>query len=102
MKPATALTGPGSKVVVPSFVVADDAADYESELGVILSKECKDVNEAEAMDYVLGYTACNDISSRKQQFATSQWGFSKSFDTACPVGELPYHPPPPYRLNAVR
>jgi 2-keto-4-pentenoate hydratase/2-oxohepta-3-ene-1,7-dioic acid hydratase in catechol pathway len=38
------------------------------------------------MDYVAGYTAANDMSSRKQQFETSQWGFSKGFDGACPIG----------------
>lgn len=38
------------------------------------------------MDYVAGYTAANDLSSRKQQFETSQWGFSKGFDGACPIG----------------
>jgi 2-keto-4-pentenoate hydratase/2-oxohepta-3-ene-1,7-dioic acid hydratase in catechol pathway len=38
------------------------------------------------MDYVAGYTAANDMSSRKRQFETSQWGFSKGFDGACPIG----------------
>jgi len=38
------------------------------------------------MDYVLGYTACNDVSSRTSQFAQSQWCFSKGFDGSCPLG----------------
>lgn len=37
------------------------------------------------------YTACNDVSSRVQQFATSQWSFSKSFDGACPIGPAFVH-----------
>jgi 2-keto-4-pentenoate hydratase/2-oxohepta-3-ene-1,7-dioic acid hydratase in catechol pathway len=41
---------------VPKFSVAHESADYESELGVVLSKDCKDVSEEEAMDYVLGYS----------------------------------------------
>lgn len=38
------------------------------------------------MDYVLGYTAANDVSSRTSQFAQSQWCFSKGFDGSCPIG----------------
>ena len=44
------------------------------------------MSEEQAMEYVAGYVASNDVSSRKKQFETSQWGFSKGFDTACPIG----------------
>lgn len=37
-------------------------------------------------DISSSYTACNDVSSREAQFATSQWSYSKSFDGACPIG----------------
>ncbi|EPQ26066.1 uncharacterized protein PFL1_06274 [Pseudozyma flocculosa PF-1] len=77
---------PAETTVVPKAFVKDDAADYESEIAIIIGKHCKDVSEEEAMDYVFGITAANDISSRKAQFAQSQWCFSKSFDGACPVG----------------
>lgn len=53
---------------------------------MVIGKTAKNVPEAAAMDYVLGYTACNDISSRTSQFAQSQWNFSKGFDGACPIG----------------
>lgn len=66
----------------------DDCGDYESELGVIIGKAAKNVSEDEAMDYVLGYTACNDVSSRSSQFAQSQWCFSKGFDGSCPIGTV--------------
>lgn len=46
------------------------------------------MSEADALDYVLGYTACNDISSRASQFAQSQWCYSKGFDGACPIGPV--------------
>jgi hypothetical protein len=36
-------------------------------------------------------TAANDVSSRKAQFAQSQWCYSKSFDTACPLGPALVH-----------
>lgn len=54
------------------------------------------------MDYVLGYTACNDISSRTSQFAQSQWSFSKGFDGACPIGPTLVSPsliPDPSKLH---
>ncbi|KAK4705488.1 hypothetical protein P7C70_g711, partial [Phenoliferia sp. Uapishka_3] len=87
LKPSTSLTGPfPAKIVVPKFTIPSESADYESELGVIIGKDCKNVTEADAMEYVLGYTATNDVSSRKTQFEQSQWSFSKGFDTACPIG----------------
>lgn len=54
------------------------------------------------MSHVLGYTACNDISSRTSQFASSQWSFSKGFDTACPLGPILVSPlliPDPSKLH---
>ncbi len=65
-----------------------DTADFESELAVIIGKTAKYVSEADALDYVLGYTACNDISSRAAQFAQTQWSYSKGFDGACPIGPV--------------
>lgn len=61
--------------------------DYESELVIVIGKPAKDVSEADALNYVLGYTAANDVSARKDQFAQSQWCFSKGFDGACPIGK---------------
>jgi 2-keto-4-pentenoate hydratase/2-oxohepta-3-ene-1,7-dioic acid hydratase in catechol pathway len=61
--------------------------DYEAELAVVISKAAKNVSEADAMDHVLGYTAANDVSSRKSQFDQSQWCFSKGFDGARPIGK---------------
>lgn len=53
--------------------------DYEVELVIVIGKAAKNVSEAEALDYVLGYTGANDVSFRKHQMAVSQWGFSKGF-----------------------
>ena len=87
MKPSTALADPfPSPTVIPKFTLKDDCCDYESELVIVIGKKCKDVSEADALDYVLGYTAANDVSSRTSQFAQSQWSYSKGFDGACPIG----------------
>lgn len=44
------------------------------------------MSESDALSYILGYTASNDISHRDTQFEQSQWTFSKSFDLSCPIG----------------
>ncbi|EHK22047.1 uncharacterized protein TRIVIDRAFT_191762 [Trichoderma virens Gv29-8] len=87
LKPATSLGDPWpASTIIPSFSLVDDTADYESELCVIIGKTAKNVTEEDALSYILGYTASNDISARKSQFDQSQWCFSKGFDTACPIG----------------
>ncbi|KAH7211269.1 hypothetical protein BKA60DRAFT_623397 [Fusarium oxysporum] len=87
MKPSTALGDPWpTPTLIPKISQNDGTSDFESELAVILGKTAKNVSEAEAMEYVLGYSACNDVSSRESQLAQSQWNFSKGFDGACPIG----------------
>lgn len=87
LKPATSLADPWPvPTVIPKHTLKDDCADYESELAVVIGKTAKNVTKEQALDYVLGYTACNDISSRVQQLNQSQWSFSKGFDGACPIG----------------
>jgi 2-keto-4-pentenoate hydratase/2-oxohepta-3-ene-1,7-dioic acid hydratase in catechol pathway len=86
-KPNTALSSPWPEpTILPKLTQIDDCGDYESELVVVLGKTAKNVSEADALDYVLGYTAANDVSSRTSQFAQSQWSFSKGFDGSCPIG----------------
>ncbi|KAM0207770.1 hypothetical protein ACHAPA_011660 [Fusarium lateritium] len=87
-KPATSLNDPfPSPVSLPKISQSTDSADYEAELAVVIGRTCRNVKEAEANDFILGYTACNDVSSRAPQFRDSQWSFSKGFDGACPLGE---------------
>jgi len=73
-------------------IAQDSQADYEGELVIVMGKDCKNVSEDEALDYVLGYTSGNDVSSRKWQRdpklagGVPQWSFSKSFDGYAPLG----------------
>ncbi|KAF3929984.1 hypothetical protein AA313_de0208304 [Arthrobotrys entomopaga] len=88
IKPRTALTGSHpSKIVVPK-AVQDNTSDYEAELTIVIGKTGKDIPQEKALEYVLGYTAGNDVSARKSQFQNSQWSYSKGFDTAAPVGPV--------------
>lgn len=87
-KPNTSLGDPWpAPTILPKLTQETDTGDYESELGVVIGKTAKNVSEADAMDYVLGYTAANDVSSRDSQLSQSQWCFSKGFDGACPIGK---------------
>ena len=64
-----------------------EQVDYEAELAVVIGRPAKNVSEAEALEYVFGYTNANDVSSRDLQFSEGgQWTRSKSIDTFCPIG----------------
>ncbi|KAG5982777.1 hypothetical protein E4U55_001383 [Claviceps digitariae] len=88
IKPRTSLNGPfPARIPVPALA-QDGTSDYEAELSFVMAKSGRDIPERDAMDYVLGFTASNDVSARTQQFNTSQWCFSKGFDGSCPLGPV--------------
>lgn len=83
MKPQSAVIGPGEAIEIAN---PDNETHYEAELVVVIGKKARDVEEADALDYVLGYTAGNDVSDRKVQYAAGQWIQGKGYDTYCPLG----------------
>ena len=84
-----ALQHPGQPIVLPRHLRSDNV-DYECELAVVIGKTCKNVSKEKALDYVLGYTCGNDVSSRdwQKEKGGSQWCRGKSFDTFCPLGPV--------------
>lgn len=92
--PLTTLTHPGQPVKIPE--VSPDHIDWELELGIVMGKSCKGVSEAEALNYVAGYTVINDISDRKfrpnpsrterEKDSFFDWQHGKWHDTFCPMG----------------
>lgn len=55
MKPAQALGDPfPAPTLIPKAYVADKAADYESELAIVIGKDAKNVPENEAWEYLAG------------------------------------------------
>lgn len=60
--------------------------DYEAEVAFVVGRRAKEVDEAEALDHVAGYTLLNDLSARNLQFATPQWMSGKVFDGSAPCG----------------
>lgn len=78
-----ALNGPTSSIRLPGF---SREIDYEGELAVVIGRQCKDISVAQALDYVAGYMAFNDVSARDLQMRTSQWLAGKTLDTFAPCG----------------
>ncbi len=87
MKPTSTVIGANEPIAIPS-VCSDAEVDYEAELAVVIGRKAKDVPEAKALEYVLGYTAANDVSARTWQLKMGggQWIRGKGFDTFCPLG----------------
>jgi 2-keto-4-pentenoate hydratase/2-oxohepta-3-ene-1,7-dioic acid hydratase in catechol pathway len=86
-KPADAVAGPFDDLSIHPD--AQEMLDYEGELTVLIGKDAKNVSEAEALDYVAGYTAGNDLSARNFQLPETSGGqfcYGKSFDTFAPIG----------------
>lgn len=63
-----------------------ESIDWEAELGVIIGRPAKDVDAADALDHVWGYTVVNDITARDIQYSEAQWSRCKSFDGFTPTG----------------
>jgi 2-keto-4-pentenoate hydratase/2-oxohepta-3-ene-1,7-dioic acid hydratase in catechol pathway len=90
--PTTALIGPGQPILVP----ADPAAkvDWEAELAVVIGRRGRHIKESEALSYVAGYSAINDISLRGPHRVQNpigepfQWDWlaSKGVDQSTPLG----------------
>ncbi|MEX0750688.1 MAG: fumarylacetoacetate hydrolase family protein, partial [Dehalococcoidia bacterium] len=64
-KPPTCVIGPEAEI--PWHPHVSTSIDWEVELAVIIGEECKDVDEASALDCVFGYTVANDVTARDLQ-----------------------------------
>jgi 2-keto-4-pentenoate hydratase/2-oxohepta-3-ene-1,7-dioic acid hydratase in catechol pathway len=79
----SSLSGPFDPIQMPA---EDSHTDFEGELGVIIGRKAKRVEESDAMAHVAGYVVFNDVSARKWQFDDGQWTRGKSCDTFAPNG----------------
>lgn len=79
-----ALIAVDEAIIVPKD--ATELVQYEGELVVVIGKKCKRVSEAEALDYVLGYTIGNDVSERTWQRGDRTLWRGKNTDTFKPMG----------------
>ena len=83
MKPATSVVGQEAPVVYPP---QSEEVHHEAELAVVISRVAHHVAAEDASQYILGYTAANDVTARDLQRSDGQWTRAKGFDTFCPLG----------------
>jgi 2-keto-4-pentenoate hydratase/2-oxohepta-3-ene-1,7-dioic acid hydratase in catechol pathway len=77
------LSAHNAPIVLPAI---SSQVDYEAELAVVIGRRAKRVSEAEALDYIFGYTLINDVSARDLQFGDGQWVRGKGLDGFAPLG----------------
>lgn len=83
LKAPTALLPPGGNVVLPP---SSQRVEHEAELALVVGRAASHVSEADALDYVLGYTCLDDVTARDIQRREKVYARAKGFDTFCPVG----------------
>ena len=74
---ASSLVGHRAPLVKPSV---SDAFDFEGELVAIIGRGGRHIDEADALEHVIGYSIFNDASVRDYQMKTTQWTAGKNFD----------------------
>jgi 2-keto-4-pentenoate hydratase/2-oxohepta-3-ene-1,7-dioic acid hydratase in catechol pathway len=93
LMPHTALAATGDEIPWPSV---SEEIDYEVELAVVIGREAKDIDPADADAVIAGYTIANDISARSMTHAEGRsqrpkdpffdWLHGKWHDRFCPLG----------------
>jgi 2-keto-4-pentenoate hydratase/2-oxohepta-3-ene-1,7-dioic acid hydratase in catechol pathway len=84
MKATSSICGPDDDIVIPR---RSKKTDWEVELGVVIGKPGKYIDEGGALSHVAGYCVINDVSERAFQMeGTGQWVKGKSADTFGPIG----------------
>ncbi len=80
----SAIVGPNDDVEIPRN---SQKTDWEVELGVVIGKDGRYIDKADAMDYVAGYCVINDVSEREYQIERGgTWDKGKGCDTFGPIG----------------
>jgi 2-keto-4-pentenoate hydratase/2-oxohepta-3-ene-1,7-dioic acid hydratase in catechol pathway len=83
-KATSAICGPDDDIIIPR---GSQKTDWEVELGVVIGKEARYIDHAQALDHIAGYCVINDLSERAFQMERGgQWVKGKSADTFGPIG----------------
>jgi 2-keto-4-pentenoate hydratase/2-oxohepta-3-ene-1,7-dioic acid hydratase in catechol pathway len=84
MKATSSIVGPNDDLAIPR---GSQKTDWEVELGVVIGRTAKYVEESQAMGHVAGFCVVHDVSERAFQLeGTGQWVKGKSADTFGPIG----------------
>jgi 2-keto-4-pentenoate hydratase/2-oxohepta-3-ene-1,7-dioic acid hydratase in catechol pathway len=85
-KATSCIVGPNDDVILPR---GSTKCDWEIELGIVIGRTARYVEEREALDYIAGYCLVNDVSEREYQLERGgTWDKGKGFDTFGPVGPV--------------
>jgi 2-keto-4-pentenoate hydratase/2-oxohepta-3-ene-1,7-dioic acid hydratase in catechol pathway len=82
-KPPTSVIGPDDAIEHNKAITQQ--LDWEVELAVVMGRTARRVSEAQALDFIFGYSVMIDISARDNRRA-GQWIYSKGQDTYAPFG----------------
>lgn len=89
LKPSSSVIFNENSIIIPS---KSKCIHHEVELGVVIGKKCKDINQKYAENYILGYLLVLDITARDIQSEAKKnglpWTISKGFDTFSPISEM--------------
>ncbi|MFD1600971.1 fumarylacetoacetate hydrolase family protein [Halobellus rarus] len=85
LKPPNTLSAHGDTVTLPA---GKDRLDHEAEIAVVIGEAARNVDAADAMDHVAGFTCLNDLSNRDDQRRETNWVRGKAFDNAAPMGPV--------------
>ncbi|ANB57170.1 fumarylacetoacetate (FAA) hydrolase family protein [Anoxybacillus sp. B7M1] len=80
---SNAIIGPEDDVPLPPIT---NQLDYEAEFAFVIGKRARNVKQADALEYVAGYTIVNDVTARDLQRRTIQWLQGKTLDGSAPMG----------------
>ena len=84
MKATSCISGPNDNI---EMVPNSKKLDWEVELGIVIGKEAKHIEQNQSQDHILGYCLVNDVSEREWQIEKmGQWVKGKSHDTYGPIG----------------
>jgi acylpyruvate hydrolase len=77
------LVGPSDEIVLPKV---SSRVDWEVELGVVIGRSVRHVDEDGAREAIAGFTVMNDVSMRDWQTRTTEFLQGKTFERSSPVG----------------
>lgn len=99
LKPPTAVIGPLAAIKLPP---ESSEVHHEAELAIVMGRVARRVRAEDAADFILGYTAANDVTARDLQRSDGQWTRAKGFDTFCPLGpaiDTEFDPAEPHQIT---
>lgn len=85
LKTPNCVVGHGDAIELPP---GRESIEFEAEFAIVIGRQCRAVDEDDAMDYVRGYTCVNDVSNRDDQGEERNWVRGKAFDGSLPTGPV--------------